>query len=87
MYNRKDDEQMKNKKINNAKNKQHEQMPGYPKNKPKNKIDPSEKKYHDWNDNKKPKDGGGSMSPKKPAPKKPMSPAAKKLKRTASRPK
>jgi hypothetical protein len=39
-------------------------------------------KYPDY----KPKDdGGGTKVPKKPAPKSPMSPAAKKLKRTASR--
>ena len=35
----------------------------------------------------KPKDDGGSSMSKKKDPKKPMSPAAKKLKRTASRPK
>jgi hypothetical protein len=35
----------------------------------------------------KPKDDGGSSMAKKKDPKKPMSPAAKRLKRTASRPK
>jgi hypothetical protein len=40
-------------------------------------------RYPDWNE--KPKDDGGTKVPKKPAPKSPMSPAAKKLKRTASR--
>ena len=43
------------------------------------------KSYGDYKPN--PKDDGGSSMAKKKDPKKPMSPAAKKLKRTASRPK
>jgi hypothetical protein len=41
------------------------------------------KSYDDYKP--KPKDDGGSSMAKKKDPKKPMSPAAKKLKRTASR--
>lgn len=45
---------------------------------------PNKEKYPDYKP--KPKDDeGGTKVPKKPAPKSPMSPAAKKLKRTASR--
>jgi hypothetical protein len=42
-------------------------------------------KYPDYKP--KPKDDGGSKVGKKKDPKKPLSPAAKRLKRTASRPK
>jgi hypothetical protein len=78
----KGNEQMQNVRLTKSKSKE----PHSP-NKERESDSDRLKKQTPPNYKPKPKDDGGSSMAKKKDPKKPMSPAAKRLKRTASRPK